>query len=268
MNYWTKRSIELSSTSNYLDRLFEVYPVSEGENRPLSSAKKDAILKALSEKDKKEIIIQCITSEVSPIKDSYIGYIKKDISALDRNPKTVNRISSTLFGMGYERIIKNMERPAESNRQMGSAFKNWIDRELLGIPVVKDKKQFLSTKEDMILSLGDKELGEFARINLGYGRNRGLDFMCRYGGRYIIGEAKFISDNGGNQANQFDKAFDIFTAITMVTKYEVIPIAILDGVIYIEGKSKQYAKLKQNNNNVMSALLLKDFIYSLGDNEL
>lgn len=268
MNYWTKRSIELSSSSNYLDRLFEVYPVSEGENRPLASSKKEAILKAISAKDKKELILQCISGEVSPIKDSYIGYIKKDKSALDRNPKTVNRLSSTLLGMGFDEIVKNMERPAESNRQMGAAFKNWIDRELLGIPVISDKKAFIESKEDMILSLGDKELGEFARINLGYGRNRGLDFLCRYGNKYIIGEAKFISDNGGNQANQFDKAFDIFNAITTVTKYEVVPIAILDGVIYIEGKGKQYAKLKQNNNNVMSALLLKDFIYSLGESEL
>ena len=67
MNYWTKRSIKLSSSSNYLDRLFEVYPVSEGENRPLSSSKKEAILKAISAKDKKELILQCISGEVSPI---------------------------------------------------------------------------------------------------------------------------------------------------------------------------------------------------------
>ena len=63
--------------------------------------------------------MQCISEEVSPIKDSYIGYIKKDKSALDRNPKTVNRLSSTLLGMGFGEIVKNMERPAESNRQMG-----------------------------------------------------------------------------------------------------------------------------------------------------
>ena len=77
----------------------------------------------------------------------------------------------------------------------------------------------------MVLSGSDKELGEFARIHLGYGRNRGLDFLCRYNGKYVIGEAKFITSDGGNQSNQFDKALDIFTSITTTTRYEVKPIA-------------------------------------------
>ena len=34
---------------------------------------------------------------------------------------------------------------------------------------------------------------DFARRNFGYGRDKGLDFIARYNGRYVIGEAKFIS---------------------------------------------------------------------------
>ncbi len=267
MNEWTRKSITLAKTSNYLDRLFSVYPVSNGMPRPLSENKKNKIRQSIENNDKKELILECIKGEVSPIKDSYIGFIKKDKSSLDRNPRTVNRLFGLLNELGYEQIIDQMERPAESNRKMGTSFKEWIDKGTLGIPVSHNQEEFLSSNSDMILNLSDKNLGEFARLNLGYGRNRGLDFLCRFSGKYIIGEAKFISASGGNQSNQFDKALDIFTSITVTTQFEVIPIAILDGVIYIEDKGRDYAILKRNNNVVLSSLLLRDFIFSLTDEE-
>ena len=46
-------------------------------------------------------------------------------------------------------------------------------------------------------------------------------------------------------------------------RYEVIPIAILDGVLYLEGQNQMYQTIKRNNNDVMSVLFLKDFIYQL-----
>lgn len=165
--------------------------------------------------------------------------------------------------MGYEKVIGEMERPAETNRQMGTAFSNWIEKGVLGIPLTKDPEEFRTSKEDMILTAGDSVRGDFARIYLGYGRNSGLDFLCRYHSKYIIGEAKFISDNGGNQNNQLSSAMSIFTSITTVTKYEVLPIAILDGVLYLEGNNKLYQTIKRNNNDVMSALCLKEYIEQL-----
>ncbi len=205
----------------------------------------------------------CIDSEVFPIKDSYVGFLRKDKTAIDRNPETVNRIAGALIEMGYEEVIDAMERPAETNRQMGTVFTNWIDKGILGIKITKDREEFLNSDENMILNTNDKDRGEFARIYLGYGRNRGLDFLCRYNGKYIIGEAKFITNSGGNQGNQLDSAMTIFTSIKTTTKYEVIPIAILDGILYLEGNNQMYQTIKRNNNDVMSALFLRDFIYQL-----
>ncbi|MGI9256368.1 MAG: hypothetical protein ACR2PY_05485 [Salinispira sp.] len=44
-----------------------------------------------------------------------------------------------------------------------------------------------------------------------------------------------------------------------------IPVAILDGVIFIENKNKMYTKLitQYGNRNILSALLLSDFCYSV-----
>ncbi|MBR0518373.1 hypothetical protein IJJ97_01125 [bacterium] len=40
-----------------------------------------------------------LDQEVFPIKDSYIAYLKRDRTAIERNPKTVNRITSILYEM-------------------------------------------------------------------------------------------------------------------------------------------------------------------------
>ncbi len=263
MNEWTKKSVEYAKNKDYLDQLFKVYTISRNPRRPLSDEKRKRIKDAIENKKYKELILACIDSEVFPIKDSYVGFLRKDKTSIDRNPETVNRIAGALIEMGYEEVIAAMERPAETNRQMGTVFTNWIDKGILGIKITKDREEFLNSSENMILNTNDKDRGEFARIYLGYGRNRGLDFLCRYNGKYIIGEAKFITNSGGNQGNQLDSAMTIFTSIKTTTKYEVIPIAILDGILYLEGNNQMYQTIKRNNNDVMSALFLRDFIYQL-----
>lgn len=263
MNIWTKKSVEYAKNEDYLDRLFQVYPLAKNVNRPISKEKREKIKEAMDKKDHKQLILECLGAKVFPIKDSYIGFLKRDKTALDRNPKTVKRIGEALMEMGYEKVIGEMERLAETNRQMGTAFSSWIEKGELGIPLTKNPEEFRNSEENMILTASDSIRGDFARIYLGYGRNSGLDFLCRYDKKYIIGEAKFISDNGGNQNNQLSSAMSIFTSITTVTKYEVIPIAILDGVLYLEGNNKMFQTIKRNNNDVMSALFLKEFIHQL-----
>ena len=44
-----------------------------------------------------------------------------------------------------------------------------------------------------------------------------------------------------------------------------IPIAVMDGVLYIKGKHKMFKKItgEYKNDNIMSALVLRNFLYSL-----
>ena len=97
--------------------------------------------------------------------------------------------------------------------------------------------------------------------NLNYTRDKGLDFVARFNGKYVIGEAKFLTDFGGHQNAQFDDAIStIETQNVNATK-----IAILDGVVYIEGSNKMHTQLleKAEEYNILSALLLREFLYSL-----
>ena len=78
--------------------------------------------------------------------------------------------------------------------------------------------------------------------------------------KYVIGEAKFISDEGGHQNGQF---LDSMTTLETPTANNVINIAILDGVLYIPSEKKMHTEITTKDVPVMSALLLRDFLYSL-----
>lgn len=143
---------------------------------------------------------------------------------------------------------------------MGPLFKRWISSGTMGITPVS-AEIFASTEENAILDGSDAQLKRYATDNLGYTRlDKGVDFIARFNKRYIIGEAKFISDDGGHQNDQF---LDAMTTLHTPTRNNVINIAILDGVLYIPGKKKMYNEITTNDIPVMSALLLRDFLYSL-----
>lgn len=122
-------------------------------------------------------------------------------------------------------------------------------------------EEFLSSDADAILNASDKSMMEFASQELGYKRNKGLDFLARFNGKYIIGEAKFITDFGGHQNAQFLDAMSTLTD----TNIKAIPVAIIDGVPYIKSNNKMYKQITETYNgyNIMSALVLREFLYSL-----
>ena len=95
----------------------------------------------------------------------------------------------------------------------------------------------------------------------GYSRDKGLDFIARFNKKYIIGEAKFLTDYGGHQVAQFEDALS--TLNTEV--HDATCVAILDGVVFIKGKNKMYNRLTTDckNKKILSSLLLKDFCYSI-----
>ena len=108
---------------------------------------------------------------------------------------------------------------------------------------------------------------KFAKTYLGYTHEKGLDFLAKYNGKYIIGEAKFLTDFGGHQDTQFADAISTINSELLFPNSlgaEVIPIAICDGILYITSRNKLYRHLQTHENQIiLSALLLNDFIHSL-----
>lgn len=85
--------------------------------------------------------------------------------------------------------------------------------------------------------------------------------MARFNKKYIIGEAKFLTDFGGHQNAQFND-----TISTIETpNIKAIKVAILDGVLYIESNNKMRKLLDTTykNYHIMSTLVLREFLYRI-----
>lgn len=260
MNYWAQLSIEYASNKSYLDDLFRIYPTIPEGIRVLNKSSWKNIESAFNLKDNETLIDELLKLELFPIKDSYVSYLRRDKSAINRNPNTINRLCGRIYELGLEDLYKRCSQPKETNRQIGPMFRNWINSKALGIsPICLN--EFLNTSSDAILEANDREMMDFARENLGYERNKGLDFIARFNGKYVIGEAKFITDFGGHQNAQFNDAVTLF----QLRNLNAIPIAIIDGVPYIKSNNKMYKQITEEyrEKNIMSALVLRDFLYQL-----
>ena len=264
MNIWTKKSVDLAKNEDYLDQLSKVYPISKNVKRVISASTWSNIEIAFNNRDSEDLVIQLLKLDLFPVKDSYIPYLRKEKNAIKNNPKTIERIANRVYKIGMDTLLEKCTEPKETNRQMGPVFKNWIDTNPLGVPTYKDVNLFLTSTGNALLNMSDAELANFACKYLGYSRNKGLDFVGRFNGKYVLGEAKFLTDFGGHQNAQFDDAIS-----TMNSKFNsngiinatVIIIGIMDGVLYIQGENKLYKHLVNNSNEViLSALLLKDYL--------
>ncbi|MDR0872037.1 MAG: restriction endonuclease [Prevotellaceae bacterium] len=260
MNKWTQLSIEYANQRSYLDDLFQVYPTIPDGIREINKEVWSGVEKAFKQKNNDLLIRELLKLDLFPIKDSYIAYLKRDKSSIERNPRTINRICGRLYELGLDKIYAQCSEPKETNRQIGPMFKDWLRNKSLGIQPV-DLETFLSDKKDAILDGSDKAMMDFAHDELNHKHNKGLDFVARFNGKYVIGEAKFLTDFGGHQNAQFADA--ISTIETPNVKAE--KIAILDGVLYIKGNNKTYKSVTETykNYNIMSALVLRNYLYQL-----
>lgn len=265
MNLWTQKSIDLAAQSNYLDQLYRVYPMSVNLRRELSESTQNEIRTHLNNKDGKNLLNVLLKQEIFPIKDSYVAYLKRDKTAIERNPATVSRLAGMLIEMGFDEILDKTTVPKETNRQIGPLFKNWISSGALGVPVTTDTKEFLNYQGNIIFNAGDAAMQTFAKEHLGYLHHKGLDFIAKFNRQFIIGEAKFLTDFGGHQNAQFNDAVATMRAPLAKTNHTVRTIAILDGVLYIKGKNKMFNDLNnfKDNEVVISAVLLRDYLFSV-----
>jgi hypothetical protein len=128
-----------------------------------------------------------------------------------------------------------------------------------------DKSQlvYAGTKieDDAILDASDDAMMKFAKQHLNYNHNKGLDFVARFNKKYVIGEAKFLSDFGGHQNAQFNDAISTIQSKDV----KAIKIAILDGVLFIKGGNKMHKSITETykDYNIMSSLVLREFLYQL-----
>ncbi len=260
MNIWTQMSVDYANQRNYLDELYKVYPIIPEGIREVDNSLWKVVESSFLKKDNGALIESLLDLELFPIKDSYVAYFKRDRSALKRNPETVNRLAGRIYEMGLTEIFKKCTEPKETNRQIGPLFRRWLNRKTLGVNLLGNEK-FLQSSDNAILDAGDAEMRLFAKKHLGYSHEKGLDFVAKFNGKYVIGEAKFLTDFGGHQNAQFQDAIQTLDARDV----RAVKVAILDGVLYIRSGNRMYDFITTNKSkyNIMSALVLRDFLYQV-----
>ena len=97
MNKWTELSVEYANQRSYLDDLFQVYPTIPEGIRDINKNVWEEVEKSFKEKNNDLLIRQLLKFELFPIKDSYVAYLKRDKSSIERNPKTVDRLSGRIY---------------------------------------------------------------------------------------------------------------------------------------------------------------------------
>ncbi|MEK7077124.1 MAG: hypothetical protein AAB967_02735 [Patescibacteria group bacterium] len=267
MNQWVKKSIALANSHGYLDRLSEIYPVALSFEERLTAEEERVVRMAFQKGNKKNLISALLNLERFPLDDPYVGFLKHDRRAIERNPKTIHRIGKRLFDMGLENLLAGANRVKSPSRQFGQSFRRWAAKKL-GYPVLTPQK-FLDCDEIAVLDGADAALKRFAKEHLGYRDQKGLDLVARVRGTFVIGETKFVSTSGGTQ----DKSFR--ETIVFVKKKQgnkVHRIAVLDGVVWIAGTRKKKLKSQnlyesvsglKNGQVALSSLLLKSYLESL-----
>ena len=179
MNHWTQLSIQFANQRNYLDELFRVYPAIPEGIRDIDDDNWKAVERAFKKKDKIGLINSLLTLALFPIKDPYVAYLKRDKTAIERNPATIDRLYGRLVEIGLNGIYERCSEPKEVNRQIGPLFHRWVTSGALGADLL-DEKKFLKSKKNAILNESDAHLLGFAREYLGYTGSKGLDFVARF----------------------------------------------------------------------------------------
>lgn len=257
MNEWVRKSIEIANSPGYLDRLQEVYPVTQEGEREIDPEVKKDLKQTYNGGDDTALIKKLLSLPKFPVKDPYVAFLRKNEIFLEYNPQTVSRIARRIRAMGFEAMIESIEEPKEFNRQIGTLFKKWIPK--IGYPVLPEAEFEAYNKSIAFIHGGDAQLKDFANRKLSCNIDKGPDFLAKVGDTYVIGEAKFLTDYGGHQNAQFEDALRLLRG----KKGKAVRIAVLDGVVWIKDGTKMYRTVCELKETVLTALLLKQFLESL-----
>jgi hypothetical protein len=254
MNKWIQKSINLANSKGYLDKLFKIYPIEMENTRTVPDSIKKEIQRAFRDKNKIYLIKELLKLPKFPIDDPYIASLRRHPSLLSKNPETIERISKKLFSLGVDTILELSSKPKSPSRQLGHSFKRWL--RTLGYPFIAEN-EFKESSDIAFLEGSDKKLKKFANNELRLKNlKKGIDFILKIKNKFILGEAKFLTDYGGTQNNQFRDAINV----AKIKKDNIIGIAVIDGIVWFESNAYMHRTIKSFNGVALSALLLEEFI--------
>lgn len=256
MPTWPDKSFAFVEQGGYLDKLATVYPAPSIQPRPLTRAEQGKVKAALNQRDNYGLLETLLSFKRFPFNDPYVSFLRKNPREISKNPQTVQRICAHLRQMGIANVVKGLEEPVQFNRRMGQMFRSWLRSKYVAF---KDPQAFrTSTQPLTILDAPGEQLRQFAN-QIGCGLQKQPDLVAKANGRYVVGEAKFIGTEGGNQNRGFDDALNLASR----SYTNAVTVAVLDGIVWIRNSGQMSRRLANFSGNALTALLLDDFFASL-----
>ena len=267
MNKWVQESISLVSKELYLDKLLEIYPPDEISREKIIEKESPSLKQLFQEKDCIKLLKELISLKKHgfkfPIENPYISFLSHYEDAIEKNPRTIQKICDKLFEMNYDKLKEKLESPKKASRRIGPMFQTWLKTRFDFLDIDEFKK---TNNKIIFLNGGDKFLKEYAKKELKCKfreLSKGLDFVSRiHNKKYIIGTTKFITDFGGSQDNQFKEAVSLVKETQCPPN--VIKVAVIDGVAWLGGEMKSTLERLKKDEFCFSALLLEEFIKEQG----
>ena len=261
MNKWTKKSIEIGNNNYYLDKIYSNIFNFESSSRRALPKSWIKIEQYYNSKNSLLLFQELLKNKIFPFEDTAIGYFrihsKINNDWYNSNPIQRDRILSKIYSMDLNELKIALTRPKKGNQKIGPMFKDWVANNDFCIKKI-NINDFSENIKDCILIGSDKQLKDFASEKLNYNHKKGLDFIARKNNKYIVGEQKLITDQGGNQ----DKSIADIERLLSTNLINCTKIGILDGVVYLKNNGNLYKTLTNSNKSqiMITALLLDSFL--------
>jgi len=269
-NVWIEKSVELAESQDYLLKVSQIYPATIPPRRPLDQRTRRTIETLHKNRDGKSLLNFLLDlrrkSHPFPIEHPYVPLLGKRKEIFDKNPGMVEIVANILLNTHVEDIIRGCERPPDINRIMGQAFRRWVRSYFPGhgYPVLPIPK-FDAHSTSAILDAANKAIMDYVRRKLSIDLGKGRDILVKIVNAegnilYVVGEARFLSTSGGSQTRDLREVL----SFVRETNENLIRIGILDGVMWFERRYLRMIRQLGEDEYVLSALLLKDFLDWLG----
>lgn len=259
LNPWVRRSIALFNETAYLDNIQGVYPFEIAPPQRLDEDIRRQIIQAHQSRDTERLLESLVPQTKFPYEDP-VWYLLKNIKGCSaNNPKQTRRIAETLYSMTAEETIIRLESPPKLNTQIGPMFSAWLRKNFTFLPM----EQFQSSANGIFIFEASEDVAKkFVQKTLKQDVEKRPDLVAKVNKQYIIGEAKWIGQPGGNQEKQVQEVLKFCKN----QRGDVRRIGIVDGfpwALYNNNgrliNNKEAILVQESPYDILSALLLKDF---------
>jgi len=261
LNAWVRQSISLFAETPYLDNIQNVYPFEIAVSGRMDERQRRQLISAHTSRNA-ENLLELLQAQVKFPYEEPMWYLLKNIQGCSqRNPRQIRRIAQCLFMMTAEETLARLEASPKLNTQIGPMFRLWSRNQFNSLSV----REFENLKEGTyILECSEEEGKLFVQAVLNQEVQKRPDLIAKSDTQYVIGEAKWIGQPGGNQEKQVQEVLKF----CQNQRGDVRRIGIVDGFPWAlhnrNGNligNKEAVLIQESPYDILSALLLDEYLH-------